>query len=132
MCTTSFTLKSKLALILLGATTLSQAATSALLPIASGTYVIASSKPCRDAPLAGIAQFDGRALHGPHESDCTSSLLSRHGKTYRISTTCRAFGDGSPAKPDTQVQTVRVESRTRFEMIDGSGKTDYARCPSFR
>ena len=132
MSTSSSTLKSTLAFILLAATTLSQAATTALLPIASGTYAVAGSKPCRDAPLAGVAQFDGRALHGPHGSDCTSSLLGRHGRTCRISTTCRALGDGSPARPDTQVRTVRVESRTRFAVIAGGARTDYARCASFR
>ena len=132
MSRSSFTGRAKAAFLLLGVATVSQAATSALLPLDAGVYVVSTTTPCADAPLAGVARFDGLALSGPHESDCTSTVLSRQARTYRISTTCRALGDGSAATPTSQDQTVRVESRTRFAMVDHGTETDYARCPSFK
>ncbi len=132
MSMSSLTLKSKLAAALMGAAGLCQAASPATLPIAAGTYVVVGKAPCKDAPLAGVTTFDGRAFLGPHSSDCTSTLLGRHGRSYRVSTECRALGDGTPATPFTQVQLVRVDSRTRFAIVQDGHATAYARCPSFR
>ena len=104
---------------------------SALLPIKAGTYVLSSYKPCAEAPLAGVVEFDGKAIFGPHESHCTASVLARHGRTYEVSTECRAHGDGTPETPSTGVRTVRVESSSRLALIEQGKPVEYELCPSF-
>ncbi len=60
-----------------------------------GIYV-AKSYPCKGAPNAAILQWDGKRFSGAHSSQCTTRVLSRTGATYKLSTTCAAFGDGTP------------------------------------
>lgn len=131
MSTSPFAFKSRTALVLLGAACLSQAAQPAALPLDAGSYVVSSVAPCKEAPLAAVVQFDGRALFGPHESDCTSLVLSQRGRTYQVATECRALGDGTRAAPYRQVQRIRVESRTRLSIGDAGAEIHYALCPAF-
>jgi hypothetical protein len=94
------------------------AATSPLLaskglPLHSGTYV-QSGTPCRNAPFAAMMSYDGKGLGDPHSAHCRSRILARNGDRYRVSTTCRANGDGSPTTPTTMTTTLRIPSRTSF------------------
>lgn len=102
------------------------------LPLRSGTYV-QSDTPCRDAPFAAMMSYDGKGIGDPHSAQCLSRILARHGNRYRVSTTCRANGDGSPAKPTTEIATLRIPSRTSFVYASagssGAGSA-YRLCPS--
>lgn len=90
------------------------------LAIRSGDYVLADT-PCREAPFAALMHYDGHALSGPHESACTTRLLGRTGGDVRLATTCRALGDGTPAKPSTFVARYRVDSPTSLTVIAATG-----------
>jgi hypothetical protein len=111
--------------------TLAQAAPTSSLPLQPGTYVISSYKPCEEAPLAGVKTFDGKALIGPHESDCTSSIVSHRGETYQISTECRAHGDGTPQSPSKSLETVQVKSKSSLAVVVHGQPVRYDLCPIF-
>jgi hypothetical protein len=103
-------------------------------PIMPGDYV-RDDVQCQDAPFAALPIFDGKAFSGPHESDCTTTVVSRTGRQYRLKTTCRAAGDGSPQAPYTEAQTVTVPSPSRltFGHETGTGAMDraaYRLCPA--
>jgi hypothetical protein len=106
-------------------------ATADPLPIHSGTYVIQSYRPCAEAPLAGTFHYDGKGIAGPHESNCMSKLLSRYDRSYRIQTTCRALGDGTPAQVTASTQIYTVKSPTVVSVGEGTSQTTYALCPGF-
>lgn len=104
----------------------------AALPILPGDYVRAGYR-CYDAPFAALFHYDGAAFSGPHESDCTTRVLSHSGPRYRLGTTCRVAGDGSPLTNVTEVQAVVVLSPSRlvFEHRSGNIQIDsatYNRC----
>ncbi len=89
------------------------------LPLAHGNYVQADLA-CGGAPLAALRTYDGQGLGGPHDSKCVSKIIDAHGKTYKIATSCTAAGDGSPVVPTTTSETVLVQSRARFKIVDAS------------
>jgi hypothetical protein len=103
----------KALLIAFAMTTLGAASTQAAVPITPGDYV-RDGVQCQDAPFAALLKFDGKAFSGPHESNCTTSIVGRTGHQYRLTTTCRAAGDGSPQAPYTETQTVNVLSPSHF------------------
>ena len=84
-----------------------------VLPLRYGTYVL-SRTPCRDAPFAAMMRFDARGLSDPHSVQCRSRVLARSGNRYRVSTTCRANGDGSPATPTTEIATLNIRTQASF------------------
>ncbi len=98
-----------------------------ILPLAPGTYV-RDGVQCRNAPFAAMLSFDGKALSDPHSSACVTILLRRQGKRFGLSTTCSANGDGSPATPYREMQTVVRLSSTHmlFSHATGAGKSDTA------
>jgi len=106
-------------------------AANAPLPLKSGTYVVSSDKPCEDAAFADVIEFDVRSFHGPHEAQCQSTTLDQHGRSYRVSTTCRALGDGTAATPSTFVRRVRITSRSTFVLTRDKADDVYALCPEF-
>jgi hypothetical protein len=107
-------------------------ATDKPLPLHPGTYVIASYKPCQEAPLAGVSRFNGFSFEGPHASNCQTTVLRRRGSTYRIKTTCSAMGNGSPAVPSGSVQDIHIKSSSSFSVGNGKQRTEYRQCPAFR
>ena len=121
-----------IALATVAAGTLVQAAPDLLLPLKPGTYVVSSYKPCEEAPLAGVMVFDGKAFAGPHESSCSSAVVSRHGKTYDVVTECRAHGDGTPQTPTKWSQSMRLESSSSFAVTVNGQPVRYDLCTKFR
>lgn len=77
-----------------------------------GIYV-EKSYPCKGAPNAAIAEWDGKGFSGAHSSQCTTRVLSRTGATYKLSTSCAAMGDGTPDNSGY----VDVFSLTRKSMV---------------
>ena len=125
-------LRARLALALFLGSGIVRAADAPVLPLDTGTYVVASYPRCDQAPLAGVVAFDGHSLAGPHDTDCRTEILERDGSSFRIRWGCRADGAGKPAIPTEFVQTVRVESRTRMVLMGPDGEaTAYALCPGF-
>ena len=122
---------SRLMLGLLFGAAVAQAADRAL-PLDPGNYVVASERPCEQAPLAGVMAFDGASFAGPHASACQTTILARHGSRYRVRTQCKALGDGSPAAAGAVVRDVRIESRTTYAVNRGKQATEYALCPAFQ
>jgi hypothetical protein len=106
-------------------------AVDAPLPLNSGTYVVSSDKPCQDAAFAAVIVFDGHSFSGPHDSQCESTILGQQGRSYRVKTTCRALGDGTPITPSTVVQHVQIKSRSMFVLTRDNKELDYALCPRF-
>jgi hypothetical protein len=45
-----------------------------------------------------------------------------------VSETCRALGDGSPAKPDTMTFKMRLKGPERFDLIKGNVSRTFRRC----
>lgn len=103
------------------------AALASPLPLARGDYVIAGQS-CREAPFAAMMRFDGRGFSGPHASQCTSVVLSRAGKAYRVRTTCNALGDGTRTRPSAILERYTVISSTRFVSGSGAGALTYRLC----
>jgi hypothetical protein len=97
-------------LILLGT-----AASAATLPLRPGTYVPAGS-PCHDPALAAMFSYDGSKFSYPHASDCRSTITSHAGRTYRISETCSALGDGSASAPSTTLATYTILAHSRVQV----------------
>ncbi|MEE7490549.1 hypothetical protein MOTC310_08680 [Methylobacterium oryzae] len=89
------------------------------LPLSHGNYVQADLA-CGGAPLAALRTYDGQGLGGPHDSKCVSKIIDARGKTYKIATSCAAAGDGSPVVPTTTSETVIVQSRGSFKIVDAS------------
>jgi hypothetical protein len=104
---------------------------AALLPLTPGTYVVSTYKPCAEAPLAAVKAFDGKAFPGPHESSCISSIASQHGRTYQVSTECRALGDGTPEVPSKLSETIEVRSHSKLAVIAHGETVVYDLCPDF-
>lgn len=102
------------------------------LPLDAGTYVVGSYKPCAEAPFAGVKDYDGKSFSGPHDAGCQTVALDRRDATYRLKTTCKSAGDGTPVTPTGFVEEVRVESRTAFVVIHGKDHVEYTLCPTFR
>ena len=99
-----------------------------LLPLEAGTYV-REGVDVVDAPFAALVAYDGSAFSGPHSSACRSKLLSHRGATYRLSTTCEALGDGTPAVATTEVERVVVVSPTRMRFARGDDVALYRLAP---
>ena len=125
------TVQSKLCWAALAVGSLVQAAPATLIPLEPGTYVVSSFKPCEEAPLAGVKAFDGKAFIGPHESKCTSSVMSRHGQTYQVSTKCLAHGDGSPEKPTRSLETMQISSPSSLAVMVHGEAVQYELCLKF-
>jgi hypothetical protein len=100
-----------------------------LLPLQSGTYV-RDGASVQDAPLAALIIYDGAAISGPHSSACRSTVLSHHGAMYRLSTTCAALGDGTPAVAYTETQRIVVRSRTTMRFAHGEDVASYRLAPT--
>jgi len=98
------------------------------LPITPGTYVRAGT-PCNDPSLAPIFAYDGHALSGPHTSQCHSTLISRHGATYRVRTTCAAMGDGTEARAQSETQVFTLHSTTSLSRHNDRDGAEYRLCP---
>jgi len=101
-------------------------------PVAAGDYVRAGVQ-CRGAPFAATIHYDGRNFSGPHSSDCATTVVREHGARYALSSTCKAAGDASPARPYTEAETVRVKSASRFSFTHRTGagaidRADYRLC----
>ena len=71
-----------------------------------GTYV-QEKYDCKEAPFAAMKTWDGIGFAGPHDSKCTTSVLSHHGNQFEISTGCSALGDGTP-NPSGRVSVDRL------------------------
>jgi hypothetical protein len=117
--------------VVLWAANSAHAGPGSLLPLQPGPYVVSSYKPCEEAPLAAVVQFDGRAIFGPHESNCTISIESHKGRSYRLSTECQANGDGSAASPTKALRTVRIESKVKFSVVSLGSPVAYELCVGF-
>ena len=107
-------------------------ATDGKLPLDSGYYVIASYKPCEEAPNAGVTTYDGASFVGMHDSDCQTDILEQNGPRYRVSIRCKALGDGTPVVPKPYVESVRILTRTSFTVVENNGTEDeFDLCPAF-
>ena len=85
-----------------------------------GTYVQASVS-CREPPFAAMQAWDGAGFFGPHSSRCTSRVLSHHNTHFRISTSCKAIGDGTP-DPSGQdyIETISLIRLSQLRFIESS------------
>ena len=85
-----------------------------------GTYVQAPVS-CKEPPFAAMQAWDGVGFFGPHSSRCTSRVLSHHNNHFRISTSCKAIGDGTP-DPDGQsyVETITLTRLSRVRFVKSS------------
>jgi len=108
-------------------------ASSATLPLRPGTYVETGS-PCHDPALAALFDYDGRRFSYPHATNCRSVIQSHAGRTYRVTESCSALGDGSAAIPDTRQATYIVLSNSRVRIDRGPANTtsSYRWCASPR
>ena len=104
-------------------------AQAAILPLQSGTYVLAGV-PCRDPPFAAMFHYDGHQFSYPHASKCHSTIVSRQRGVYRVRETCSALGDGSAAAPSTTVTNYIIMSAERVAVRRGMARRDaeYRRC----
>ena len=84
---------------------------------------------CATAPFAAIREYDGIGISTPHTRTCRARVLSRRGKTYRVTQTCLDAGSG-PAKPFTQRQTVVVDDAIDFRQTIAGATTRYRYCPA--
>ena len=78
-----------------------------------GIYVVSGTK-CKDAPFAAMSIWDGVGFGGPHESQCKTKILHRHGHMFDISTTCSALGDGTPTTPSSSSERLIVFGSETF------------------
>jgi hypothetical protein len=108
---------------------LATAASAAVLPLKPGTYVL-SSTPCGDPAFAAMFDYDGRSFSYPHATNCRSVIRAHAGRTYHVSETCSALGDGSASVSDTRQMTYTIVSDTRVRVSRGSGTvvSSYRRC----
>jgi hypothetical protein len=100
------------------------AAQAATLPLKPGTYVLATV-PCNDPPFAATFDYDGRHFSYPHATHCSSAIVSRDDRLYRVRETCSALGDGSPTAASTVVTSYRILSRDRVDVRQAK-ETDYS------
>lgn len=117
--------------LLLGATCWVGAADGPSLPLDAGIYVVTAYRPCNSAPFAGVRPFDGHSFSGPHASICESAILEHNGTTYRVKTDCQALGNGAPAPASSEVDDVKVKSRTAFVLTHDNRSLEFALCPAF-
>jgi len=92
------------------------------LTIDRGVYVREPAQ-CKGAPNAAIMSWDGVGFSGPHSSKCKSTVLSKNGKKYEISTSCSALGDGSPnpaGTPFVESFVLTWRSNTQFTVTKGN------------
>ncbi|MBI0331152.1 hypothetical protein [Burkholderia plantarii] len=108
------------------------AAAYAALPLRVGTYGDTRIAECGNVPNAGIVTYDGRGLGGAHSSHCVSTILKRTGNEYDLRTTCSALGDGTPVKPETFKEKIRILSPVRFSRQLSQGAETYRFCPNFK
>lgn len=94
-------------------------ASAATLPLRPGTYVLAGTS-CRDPAFAAMFDYDGRHFSYPHATKCRSVIRSHAGRTYHVSETCSALGDGSATTPDTTQATYTIVSNARVHISHGS------------
>ena len=99
-----------------------------LLPVEHGIYV-REGTGAGDVPFAATLTYDGSTIAGPHSSACRSTLLSRDGDTHRVSTTCDALGDGTPAVPYTEEERIVVVSARRIRFEHGNDAAWYHLAP---
>ncbi len=78
-----------------------------LVSLKHGVYVEAGTA-CKDAPFAAMKSWDGHGFAGPHSSQCTSQIVTRHGNQYKVRTACSALGDGTP-NPSGHVDTETIQ-----------------------
>lgn len=95
---------------------------AATLPLRPGTYVQTGS-PCHDPALAAVFNYDGRRFRYPHATDCRSVIQSHVGRTYYVTESCSALGDGSAAVADTTQATYTVLSNSRVRIGRGPADT---------
>lgn len=105
---------------------------AATLPLKAGTYVL-TGVPCDEPPFAAMFDYDGNRFSYPHASKCRSTIVSRHGRVYRVREQCAALGDGSPTAPFTTVTNYKIVSQTRVALLRADEKRDpvsrvYRRC----
>ncbi len=103
--------------MMIGAT----AASAAELPLRPGTFVLAGTS-CHAPPLAAMFTFDGHQFSYPHATHCRSTVRSHVGKTYRVTETCSALGDGSPTAPSTIETRYTIQSASHVRV--GRGRAD--------
>ena len=99
-------------------------------PIAAGDYAVEGSS-CATVALAELMHYDGHNFSGAHASQCKSATRTHRGTRFTVATTCRALGDGTPARPDTRIERLAVISRTRFVSLParvGQSAIIYVRC----
>jgi hypothetical protein len=109
------------------ALSLASGAAAASIPLRPGDYG-AIGLACDNQPNATTMSFDGRSFSYAHASKCTDTVTRRSAGTLRIAETCRAAGDGSPAKANTATFGLRRQSATRFVLIKGESATSFRRC----
>lgn len=88
----------------------------------------ATDVACNDQPNATTISFDGRSFSYAHATRCTDTITKRSTGGMRITETCRAAGDGSPAKPTTQSFELRQKGAARFTLIKNGSAMPYRRC----
>ena len=112
---------------------IASAAVAASLPLRAGTYV-STDQDCSNPAFAGTFDYNAGAFSYPHESGCTDSVVRRSAAGhYTLRETCRALGDGTPAKPTTQTIRVHLLSSERVEMtFAGQRPRTYRLCTTPR
>jgi len=85
---------------------------------------------CHRQPNATTMSFDGRSFSYPHASKCTDKILMRSAGVLTIAETCRAAGDGSPVKANTETFKVHRRAADRFTLIKGNIAMTYRWCGS--
>ena len=93
------------------------------LGLIKGVYT--SGGDCGSIANAGLRIYDGVGLSGSATKNCRTKVVSRSGKTYKVSNDCAATYDG---KRSTEQFTVRVSGSSRFTLSDGESGT-YNYCP---
>ena len=109
------------------AISLATGASAATIPLRAGDYG-GVGLACAGQPNATIISFDGSNFSYPHASRCTDAIVKRSGGVLTIAETCRAAGDGSPAKASTQRFGLRLQGAERFVVTTGRGTMRYRRC----
>lgn len=93
----------------------STVADAASLPLKPGTYVRVGTA-CKEPPFAAMFAYDGRAFSYPHATKCRSTVTAHRGKTFEITETCSALGDGTPTKPVMLRASYTVDASTKVEI----------------
>ena len=94
-------------------------------PLALIKGVYTSGGDCGSIANAGLRIYDGVGLSGSATKNCRTEVVSRSGKTYKVSNDCAAIYDGKSSKKQF---TVRVSGSSRFTLSNGESGT-YNYCP---